>query len=639
MSPRVAGLVTAAVVAALAVPPATAASWPGPTTAEWKLTEVEGVPNAAAVILERTGEMFVDPDFRSSYLDVYTRLKVLTEEGTDYGSVSILSSDFYRTKNVEGRTHHPDGRVLELPADATFEKEYSDYYDTTMLSSALPEVVPGAIIEHRYRIYFDSVFFPRRWFFQADIPILLSSITFDMPKGLAFAPIQAVTLRTREMEQEIREYVRGVQVTYTMRDMPPVPDEPASFPFAVLSSRVFMLPTTDNTKGRRTPLFESWERVCELAWGSRRWGYRSALTDDREAVQKAKQLGSAQAAYEFVRDEIEVDRWGAVWCEECSVNKVLSDRKGNEVDKALVLYAMLDELGAEPRIGWTCSKNVDRLEPKIPSPSQMEDVLVVLDGADGRVFLDPSDRSLGYGALPPSLQGVPVLLTHPKKPEWVTTPLADAAASARDVTLELEVGEDGSVRGAGTMVLTGSHGWRRIQWRDTADETRQGWSDWLSEKLPDFAVADVTFEEDVPSSRVEVSWTMSQLEEDVLGDEVSLAPARPLALAANPFTLPPARRLTPVQLWSTETNRVHLELRWPEGWVLEAVPDAVSETNGAGSLSVGITVDEEARRATYDREMVVAETEFVGGMAYAELRELYQAAVDADATAMLLVLE
>ena len=621
---------------------------PGPAEAEWDLTAVPGSPNAPAVYLERSGVMHYDEDYRSSWLEIYARVKILTEEGTDFGSISMLSSDHYRVKNVVGRTLLPDGREVELDQDATFKRHYSDYFDTMMVSVALPEVVPGAIIEYRYRTYFDGVFYPRDWYFQSDIPTLVSRIAYELPNTIRFAPIRTVTLRGHEIEEAV-EKSRGLAVaSYTMRDMPAVPDEPSRYPFSVLSSRMLMLPLSDDSYRPRLLLFESWERVCQIAWGnSHDYGYLKLLKDDGATSKQARELtaglsdarAKAAAIYRFVRDEIETADVVGIWGGDDTVDAILDDRRGSHSEKALLLYAMLDAVKLHPELAWASPRTVYHVNPKLPNPSQFEDVLVRLELGGDEVWLDPTDRSLAFGALRPSLQAVQVLLPDKKNPSWATTPMLPASASTRIATVDLALDADGVLTGTATIEPAGNHAWRRLLWHDTADETRSGWQAWIEDRYPGFEVDDVTVTEDVEHEHVTVSWHLAQLAEEALGDEASVAAAQPLAITSNPYTLPPGRRMTPLQLLFPDTDEVELHLSWPEGWVVDAAPEARSSSTGAGSYETTVQVDPAARTATYHRSVALSGYEFVGGQAYAGLRTLYEQAAAADAQAFLLVAE
>ena len=641
------GPVGASLVVVMAVAGALAAvELPGPEESEWSLTEVEGWPNAPAVVLESRGEMQFSEDRRSSWLSVYRRFKILTRDGADYGSVAIFSTDFFRAKEISGRTHLPGGRVVRLESDATFEKEYSDYYGTTRLTAALPGVVPGAIVEYGYRIYFDSIFYPRPWYFQSELPTVASSITYKLPETIAFVPMKIRTLRHVEMEEEVERYGWGAYATYRMRDLPPVPDEPYRFPFSALASRVLVLPTLDGPT--HTPLLDSWEHTVDLIWGSGSYGYSAALKRDRPARKLAKRLTSdirgarerAAAGYRWVRDGREYEPYsGVIVGEEGAVKAVMEAGEGDSAEQALVLYAMLRSLDLEARLGWTSGQDATVIQPEICDPAQFDDVIVIVDLPDGRVFLDPTDRSLAFGALPPRLQGVKCLLLDRKNQEWTETPQLPAEASRRTLRLDLELDQSGALSGEGSMELVGNHGWRRLQWRSTEDETRTGWLEWLEERFPGYDVSELVFEEEVEARCVTLSWHLEQREEEILGDECALVPARPLAVASNPFTLEPRERMTPVQLSFPDIDVVETTLTWPEGWVVEVVPETRERRNSAGAYTTSVSHDPQARRLRSTRSLETASDRFIGAAPYADLRTLFSWAVDGDVAELVLVAE
>lgn len=72
--------------------------------------------------------------------------------------------------------------------------------------------------------------------------------------------------------------------------------------------------------------------------------------------------------------------------------------------------------------------------------------------------------------------------------------------------------------------------------------------------------------------RVELTWTLAQPEEEVLGDEVTFSPSLPLGPVTQPFPLPMAKRLSPILFRFADRDDLELTLRWPEGWQPETLP-------------------------------------------------------------------
>ena len=197
-------LVVVALVLASAGPVA-AKDWPQVPQSDLQLTSVAWQSDAPAVVLSEHGRFVLNDRSLSSYLEVYRRIKILKKEGLDYGSITIRSSDYLRVKELEGRTHLPDGSIVPLPADAVFTKEYSTYYRQEMVSFAMPRVEVGSIIEYRYKIYFDSVVYPEPWYFQSALPVLHSEAEYVVPKSYQFRPYGFSTLSGKSIFHDVNQ--------------------------------------------------------------------------------------------------------------------------------------------------------------------------------------------------------------------------------------------------------------------------------------------------------------------------------------------------------------------------------------------------------------------------------------------------
>src|SRR5215469_16295045 len=86
--------------------------WTQPTPEELSMTSQKEVPGAAAVYLYREETT----DDKLHMFSIYTRLKVLTELGKEYGNVElsfarVSDGSGFTVEDVQGRTIHPDGTI------------------------------------------------------------------------------------------------------------------------------------------------------------------------------------------------------------------------------------------------------------------------------------------------------------------------------------------------------------------------------------------------------------------------------------------------------------------------------------------------------------------------------------------------
>lgn len=620
-----------------------AAKWPDIPKADWKLTSAPGFPEAPAVILKETGLLVLDENFQGSYLEVYRRIKILSEEGTDYGSVSLYSSDFHRLKSLEARTHRPDRSVAELADDAVFEKHYSRYYQRQVTSFTLPEVTVGSIIEYRYQVFFDSVAMMDPWVFQDRLPTLYSQISCVVPGDFRFTTLAARSVPDREMDFRTEKTARGVTAIATMENMPPVPDEPHRLPFEALASYIKFLPL----QYRGYSVLETWESAIELVRETPDIGYEHFLKRGRKVRKKARALTTgqkaprdkAEAIYRWVRDDITTEHYAGIFVGHTTPRKIVEQGRGDYAEKALLLKALLDQVGIEARLGWTCPVDVRIIQTEYPDLGQFNRVLVFADVGGEEVILFPGDRTLPFGALPPDLEGVNCLIVHEGEPDWIVVPVSAAGESKSEADLKLTVDAEGRVTGTGTVTLTGHEAWEKIYASETAEENRDRWQEWLEERFQGYDVSELTLESSIEDLTVDVGWSLRQRDEEVLGDEVTLQIAAPFTRTTTPFSAPADARTTPVHMSHPFTESVGLEVTWPEGWSLDLAPRVQSKVLGLGVLFARLNMDIDNNRLTCWRSLELHSRDVPGPAAYGQIRRLFDAVVKNDAESVVLVAE
>jgi Domain of Unknown Function with PDB structure (DUF3857) len=616
------------------------------TASERALESVPGYPEAPAVVLFRNGRFTMMGALGSesySSLRVEGRIKILSEEGTGWGEVAVPHSDFIRLVSFEGRTVLPDGREVPLPKDALFRETVTGDKSWYRTKAAFPALEPGAILDFRYELRFEVVSDLAPWYFHSDIPTLHSEIVYYIPEHVSAQPWGQATFGSKFQSSQKRT-AQGTELEISLDDMAPVPDEPFSPPFEDLSSSFLVVPTAIVDGGTRFLLFEDWKSACDIAdYSYREVRRRDGRTRDRgREIAKAagKEPGArARALFAFVRDQIAlVDLPGVTPKVGDSLDDMVSEQRADHAGKGLVLEAMLDAAGLGPELVWAADRHYGRIDTSVANPGWFEAVLVRIELDGQEVFLDPSDPGNGFGYLRPELEGMQAVVYSRKKPRVIRLPVRSPQANTREVTVALAVDEAGRLSGTGEMVARGHHGAHWFQDHPSSSARAEAVRDYLEESFPGFEIADPEIVEDLDTARLEAKWSLVQAEEDVLGDQATVAPSRPLGPLAQPFTLAPAQRLTPVQLRYADSDRVDLTVSWPEGWVADVVPDAVSVDNRAGLFAVALDVDEEARTLRYSRRFDTVETSFDRSQ-YVDLRALYAAVDESDDQELVLVRE
>lgn len=600
-------------------------------------------PGAPAVVLFKKAELrFMDyPREVSSSLEVAVRLKILTEEGAEYGEVEIHHSGYYRLKNVAGRTVLPDGRIVPLSEESILEERRSRSLKRFVTKLVFPAVEVGAILDYRYTVRWDSLSYLEPWYFHEEIPTRRSEITYIKPGNLS---LQSWAVRTtgQQFQNDTRRTTRGSEFRVWVENLPGIPDEPYRFPYADLSSRFMLIPKAIQLAQGRLSLMETWDTTYELYVDD----YKAFRRKDRSARRRAAELSTglsltgerAAAVHAFVRDELQTrPSLGVAVSEGTTADSVLADLRGAPVEKALLLQVMLKAVGIESDLIWVFDRTGGRADLKVPNPWWFDSALVAVELGGQRLFLDPVDRSVGFGRIAPYYEGTRGLRVSGKKPEILEIPYSSAALHLRRATMSLAVDEEGRITGTGALERQGHQAWRYLRWKEDRKETLAAWQERLETRHPGFTIEDVGVEEDVHDQRLRVTWSLSQRDEEVLGDEVSINPTRPIGPAKQLFPLPAEKRMAPVQMLYGRRDELTWSLSWPEGWRLDVLPNGLDHGSPAGALSWKTDVDEAARRLTVERRFDLSRPEFVGLDDYRAVRDLYEHAARTDAQSVVLV--
>jgi hypothetical protein len=614
--------------AAGALPPITAADWAAKAPAN--------DPTARALVLYKRGEIeLMDPrqEQVASSLRIEQRIKLLTREGLEEAELEIAHGRRLRLQSLTGRTLLPDGRVLPLSAEAKFERRLSTKRKSWVTAVAFPGVEVGAIVEYEAVLRFDTFLFLEPWFLSELVPVVYSEVIFSLPKSINVFPWGRDPFKVGLQTETTTDH--RVTLRVWARDLPAIPIEPLGPPFAELATQ-YGIVATAYLHSQVERLFDSWQGTADYF---EEWIYGPARRKDRGVAQRAKQLvggerdpgKKAELLYRFVRDEIRTEReTGITLADDKGVGEVLARGEGDYAAKALLLQVMLDAVGVPARLVWANERSTGYALLDVPSPDWFERVLVAVDLPAGRVFLEPGERELAFGALPAEVEASQAVLVDRKKPEVVQLPALAVEANRRSAKVVLAVDEEGRISGSGDLLFTGQHAVSAMA-AAAASTEGNAWQRWLEDRLPGFEVEAVETATDVDGGQARLTWRMGQPAEEVLGDEASLTPSLPLGPVTQFLTLAPDKRRTPVVYPFPDRDELTLELTYPAGWRVEELPPPAQTTNPAGAFVVTSANEEATRTVRFQRRLDITMREATDRAGYVNLQALLAATAQHDA--------
>jgi hypothetical protein len=571
------------------------------TMEELKMTVYDKDSSASAVKLFDVGESLVT-GVRSTF-SRHTRIKILNEEGLQYGSVIVpffsLGSYYGNLGTFSGlraSTYNlENGKMVEtkLETKGKFKEELVD--GISVIRFALPQVKVGSIIEYKYNIEVLILLELRSWDFQDLIPCRWSEYEAHVSHVTNFqysfrgylSPIinekkseycggvsatEASKLRIpSEYLEEFREceyyhwaigdvpafkeepfissrknYQSGVSFNLTSID-PPGPTPPSTFmsTWDELTVKYIDETFSDNSNVKKTGFLQ--ERSQELVKG---------LTSPDEKV---------RAIYQYVKTNL---AWTGSYSNRITEPKeIFEQKKGASGDLNLVLLAMLRYAGlqADPVLISTRSNGFIRQDA--PVRSQFNSVLVLSDYKGKKMVLDATDKFLSMEFLPSSCLNGLGYKASPGSYQWIN--LMESPKTRKTVSMDLALGENGTLSGGLTALSTGYEA-RSIRDKISTDGIKKHLEDFLKGKT--IHLLDTTIENlDKVSEPLKETYSIEMADHaQSSGEVIYLDPVIFEKQASNPFLQP--ERKYPIDYAYPQETIFIFKLKIPAGYVVDELP-------------------------------------------------------------------
>ncbi|MGE5646580.1 MAG: DUF3857 domain-containing protein [Acidobacteriota bacterium] len=404
----------------------------------------------------------------------YVRLKIFNESGKQKASsIEIPVDKDVSVDALFGRTIKADGTIVELKKDAIFEREVvrSGGLRRKVVSFAMPAVEPGALVEYRWK--------EMRWSGH------FYSTYIRMPLQREF-PVRRVTYFIRPLRQDmLRAGTQMNVLSFHCQTTPPklessgfssisLDNVPAfeEEPYAPSASNLQPWALAYYFDGKRREPDEYWTNAGKNQYQS----FKPMLRVSDEIRKAAAEAATGAATEEekvlallrCLRARV-ANLWGP-GVDQAARNKIVEKLSKNQTRTSAEVFksglgtpdemnglfaAMALAVGLDARPALVANWNDLAFQPALANEYFLRNVdMAVKVGDQWRVF-DASTRRLPDGMLSWSEEGVYALISDPKKPQFIQTPVSapEASQSARDARLKLA--EDGSIEGDIRETFTG----------------------------------------------------------------------------------------------------------------------------------------------------------------------------------------
>ncbi len=434
--------------------------YPPITEEERVLAEVSFARGAPAVVLQDVVQHRWDriPGLEHLYtrIDHHRRLKILTQAGVeqfaDYTYFGMAGDE--EIQKILARTVLPDGQEVK----AQVFKDWKEGKHASV-RVVFAQVQPGAILDLRMTSSVPFLF-STRIPIQGTLPTLHARYVTVPPPNIDLIHVVATGIPRDRVDVRPFHNAFGTGSAYVVENIPAFDSEPFLPPMddATMSFSLVFKYQSDSPGWAST--WAAWAKEQKTGWDN--WTHGQALQAKelaRSATEgKTRALDKADAIRRAVQDRVrtsylegELDFFSP---EQRAPDMVLSTGRGSIADVAGLQVTMLRAVGLSACLVPSRRRTSGRLDPDIPMPMLLDDMLVRVDTEQGPVYYNPS-ADLPVSVLPSYSRGVVAIPLDSLPQPVVKMPELRPEENRVARTSEAELLADGTVRGKTTEVYEG----------------------------------------------------------------------------------------------------------------------------------------------------------------------------------------
>jgi Domain of Unknown Function with PDB structure (DUF3857)/Transglutaminase-like superfamily len=561
-----------------------------------------------AVVLHDESRKTVDEEGRITTV-TYHAVRILTREGRGEAVArAVYNTDSEKVKEIRAWLIRPGGEAKNYGKKETIDLALveNDVYNEarSRIISASDDADAGCVFGYEVTTEKRSDFSQFVWYFQSDIPVLLSRVTVALPNGWR---AESVTFNNAKIEPA----VSGTVYTWELRDLPFIESEPAGPELPNIAPRIAISIYPPSGKATALRTFANWKDVSlytsELS--DTQAGYNEVMAakaleltaDSKTEYERIKAIGRYAQNVNYISIQIGTGRGGGYRPHLAS--EVFSKNYGDCKDKANLMRALLRALKIEayPVVIYSGDPNYVRQE--WPSPHQFNHCIIGVKVSDetqaatvikhsslGRLLIfDPTDEHTPVGDLPDHLQGSLALIAAGEAGDLVRMPVTPPEANRLERTIEGELSPEGTLSAALRELSVGQAAVeeRRIfKGASRPDYTRQI-ERWITQGAPSAQITRVEPVNESDRFSLDVEFKSPSYAQSMRGRLLVFKPA--IVSRRSKYFLASDDRKYPVVLES-EAYSETVKIKLPVGFQVDEMPDAVELKQPFGQYSAAIEV-------------------------------------------------
>ncbi len=424
-----------------------------PTKEEIELKECPFEKEAGAVVLIH--EAF---SYQGNYTELVTthhiRIKILNDKGISAANIAIpfySENNFEHIDNIEAMTINveSEGLLKKQKIEKKFFYKIKKTKSIGEITFAFPSVKKGSIIEYQYRSVMQNYWGLKDWYFQDDIPIMISRYHLKMIQDKQF-----VYRVNKRPELEITVLNEPGKLFFEMRNIPSLTDEPymdsrkdniqnINFQFGKYNSRWGSYNTQTTLSG--------WQEVYQMMlnaesfWPQLENKIKGTNDFVKQINPELSQEQKINTVYNYVRDNIDWDNWYSKSSAN-GVNEAWQNKSGTSGDINLILINLLRKAGVEAYPILVSQRFHGKVDTAYPYIDQFNSVFAFVNINSKKYFLDATDKHTPVYITPSSILNTIGFIVSEKKAGLIFIS-NDSLSYKEGIYLDMKISEDGILNG------------------------------------------------------------------------------------------------------------------------------------------------------------------------------------------------
>jgi hypothetical protein len=575
--------------------------------AQQPLPKFEGDPKAVVLLDEQTYTVGADG---RAVEHVRRVVKILRPQGRDYGYPAVSFDKDSKVLSMHVWSIDPAGHEYAMKDSEIVE--YGDPGDGELYSDEKAKVAtppgrdPGGVVAWEYERRERPYVAETSWHFQDELPRMQQSFTLVLPQGYTYTTTWAHHDKVDGIDLENHHY-RWEMNNEAGIDLERLPMSPGVGALAARMTVHYAGP------GLAEPQDGTWQGVGEWYEGLS----RDRLVATPEITAKAQELvagktdfyDKAEAIGSYVQKDIRyfVIELGVGGWQPHAAGDIFRGRYGDCKDKAALFVTMLSAVGIHGAMVLVDSDRgyIDPASPshgadhmiaavEIPQGYESAKLHSVVTLSSGRRYLifDPTwALKAPFGQLENNLQGSYGLVLEGKDSQIVQLPVLPPELNKVTRTAAFELKADGSIQGKVTDVRYGDEAASRRYYLTAKDgkEQQEFMDRSLSRDLRAASMTDLRFENlDVPTRNLTTTYSLAV--DHFASLTGPLLMVRPRVLGSYHMDVDRKPRKVQIDLEQTMQGADAFDIKIPEGYVVDELPDPVKVDLGFASYESSTVV-------------------------------------------------